>query len=483
MKSLPNIIIAGLLLLAGSAANAQQTDFVAGAKALQERIRVSTEGIANPERGFRFEILVGVENAPETENKWPFPDYRDDGIVMTQAYCYLNDYWDREIPQSKLDALQSSFDRARKDGVKFVLRFAYEGHDGTDNCPTLDRILSHIGQLTPIVRKNADVIYVLQTGWVGLWGEFHSNPRGLDKDPEAVAAVLGATLDMLPENRCTMMRCMRYRSTAEKAAGTGVLDMSRVGFFNDGTLAGTTDGGTFLNGSTEEDPEFAQLDAESHDMVIGGELFWNSVPNTISANAINAIHRFIRHHYTTFSVVHSNSELDFTPIYGTIDAWKATPFTAGLLKAQGLPCDENYFRKNPAPSAYEYFRDHFGYRLEVVDSEGCFENGAYCGSATIRNVGFARPVNPREVYLVLFDRKGNAYEYPLDVDARSFMPWEEVTVHFSASLPSGVRKSGLKAALWLPDDAGTIKYRPEYAVTIAEGVTHVILDGRLLNVL
>ena len=459
------------------------TGFVAGEKASQERIRVSTEGIANPERGFRFEILVGVENAPETESKWPFPDYRDDGIVMTQAYCYLNDYWDREIPQSKLDALQSSFDRARKDGVKFVLRFAYEGHDGTDNCPTLDRILSHIGQLTPIVRKNADVIYVLQTGWVGLWGEFHSNPRGLDKDPRAVAAVLGATLEMLPENRNTMMRCMRYRSTAEKAAGEGVLDMSRVGFFNDGTLAGTTDGGTFLDGSTENDSEFAQLDAESHDMVIGGELFWNSVPNTISANAINAVHRFIRHHYSTFSVVHSNSELDFTPIYGTIDAWKSTPFTAALLKAQGLPCDENYFRKNPIPSAYEYFRDHFGYRLEVIGYEGCLENGVFSGDVTVRNVGFARPINPREVYLVLFDRKGNAYEYPLDVDARSFRPWEEVTVHFSAKLPSGVRNPGIKAALWLPDEAESIKYRPEYAVTIAEGSIPVILGGRLLNVL
>ena len=66
-----------------------------------------------------------------------------------------------------------------------------------------------------------------------------------------------------------MMRCMRYRSTAEQAAGPGVLDMMRVGFFNDGTLAGTTDGGTFLGGSTEDDPEFEQLDRESRDMVSG----------------------------------------------------------------------------------------------------------------------------------------------------------------------------------------------------------------------
>lgn len=473
-----------LAVLAFHSVSAQSNGgHIAGEKASQERIRVASEGLANPERGFRFEILVGVENALETESKWPFSDYRDDGIVMTQAYCYLNDYWDCDVPQSKLDALQSSFDRARGDGVKFVLRFAYEGLVEGDDCPTLERILSHIGQLTPIVRKNADVIYTLQTGWIGLWGEFHSNPRGLDKDPKAVAAVLEATLKMLPENRSTMMRCMRYRSIAEKAAGPGVLDMRRVGFFNDGTLAGSTDGGTFLGGSTEADPEFAQLDRESDAMPVEGELFWNSEPNTISANAINAIHRFIRHHYTTFSVVHSNSELDSTPIYGTIDAWKATPFTSDLLKAQGLPCDENYFKKNPVPSAYEYFRDHFGYRLEVLDADGNMENGMYSGVVTVRNVGFARPINPREVYLVLFDWKGNAVEFPLNLDARTFGPWEEVAIPFSVTLPEWDSGLCFKSALWLPDETGSIRYDPAYAITIAEGTTPIILGGRLLNVL
>ena len=131
------ILMAALAVLAFHAASAQpKGGYIAGEKASQERIRVATKGLANPERGFRFEILVGVEDAPETESKWPFPDYRDDGIVMTQAYCYLNRYWDCDIPQSKIDALQSSFDRARRDGVKFVLRFAYEGLDGTDNCPS-----------------------------------------------------------------------------------------------------------------------------------------------------------------------------------------------------------------------------------------------------------------------------------------------------------------------------------------------------------
>lgn len=65
--------------------------FVGNGKATGERIRVESEGLANPERGFRFEIKVGLEGSA-TENKWPFEDYKDDGIVMTQAYCYLSKY-------------------------------------------------------------------------------------------------------------------------------------------------------------------------------------------------------------------------------------------------------------------------------------------------------------------------------------------------------------------------------------------------------
>ena len=86
----------------------------------------STKAISNPERGFRFEIRIGNEENDFRvfyRDNWPFPKYMDQGITVTQAYCYLNKYWNSEIAQSKLDALQADFDRARKEGVKFLLRF------------------------------------------------------------------------------------------------------------------------------------------------------------------------------------------------------------------------------------------------------------------------------------------------------------------------------------------------------------------------
>ena len=101
------------------------------------------EGLRNPERGFRFEILVAPaadDTYPGLKNKWPFARFPHDGVTMTQAYCYLSRFCDGPVAQDKLDALQASFDRARADGVKLLLRFAYE-FDGLAEGPTGDRVL------------------------------------------------------------------------------------------------------------------------------------------------------------------------------------------------------------------------------------------------------------------------------------------------------------------------------------------------------
>jgi len=458
-----------------------------------QRVKVATKGLPNPERGFRFQITVGIEDGegkPLGYN-WPFAYYKDEGVVMAQAYCYLSKYFDSDISQSKLDALQADFDHARQDGVKFVLRFAYQSvMDGAKNTPSLERILSHIKQLTPIVRKNVDVIYVLQVGWLGAWGEFHSDPNGLDRDPKVVRAILDATLDMLPPTRSTMVRRMAYRDMAEAVEGVGALDVSRIGFFNDGTMASYTDGNTFIR-TEDGEPEFDKVTRESSNLPVEGELFWGAVPNLVHANALSTLDRFIKHHYTTFSIVHSNTELDISePDKNgsekkySIDAWKATPFSASMLKAHCLPCDENYFKRNPLPSGYEYIRDHLGYRLEAVRHEGKLENGIYNGNVSIRNVGFSRPVNSRMVYLVLFNnRSGAVYEFETNVDARSFEPWKEIKVSLQGKLPDSAPKGKYRAALWIPDMESSIRYRPEYAITLAEGVEVVELGGRLLNVL
>ena len=95
------------------------------------------EGLRNPERGYRFEILVASASDDtyrfDLKSKWPFARFPRDGVTMTQAYCYLTQFYNRPVSKEKIAALQADFDRARKEGVKFLLRFAYEY--GNAPCP------------------------------------------------------------------------------------------------------------------------------------------------------------------------------------------------------------------------------------------------------------------------------------------------------------------------------------------------------------
>ena len=463
-------------------------------------------GLANPERGFRFEQKAGLEDGEKqgksNRSAWRFAEYAKDGVRITQAYCYLTEYCESDIPQSKLDALQADFDRARREGVKVLLRFAYETDMSRKRGPTAERILSHIRELTPIVRANADVIYVLQCGWVGAWGEFHSSAHRLEYDEVEVPRIVKATLDMLPENRVTMMRTSYQRSLALAGLGgdcevnaetaRGKSPAARIGFFNDATLANYHDSGTFLHdrkalaGMAWDEilglrfdqpgaPVFDRMARESVYVPVDGELFWTGHVDPLRQNGLAAIQRLRQHHYTTLSIVHGNSELDMNGGAGAIDAWKSSPVTPELLAAYGIPFEPGYFAGVPYRSAYEYIRDHLGYRLvakSCVVSDGKVR-------LTVHNYGFAAPVNPRKASFAVLSADGAVAEIPTDFDCRRLLAERDAVIE--ASVPR--LENGENLALWLPDESERIRRRSEYAIALAGGAEVKTVGGFRLNVL
>lgn len=475
-------VFAGCLVFGALAASCGELSSATG---------VSREGLANPERGLRFEIKVGLEPGERHyyRDNWPFPRYRRDGITVSQAYCYLTKYCDADIPQSKLDALQKDFDHAREEGVKFLLRFAYETNTGRLKGPYLARILAHIAQLKDIINRNADVIYCLQIGWVGAWGEFHSSKSGIEKNPEQFAQVVAATLDILPPNRSTMMRYMPAREQALlQLNGHGE---DRIGFFNDGTLAGFIEGGTFVDYPEKMEKKFwgdllwgkyGEKGNYHYDMValvgrhapIDGELFWStSKIDPQWETGLAAILRFKEHHYTTFSVVHGNSELDKLTTPGAIDRWKATPVTADLLAAYGIDCDSDYFAGAPYRTAYDFIRDHLGYRL-VAKSAAC-EGGT--ARVVVHNYGFAAPVNPRKAYFAVVSKDGSVRTHATDFECRMLAPGADTVIEGKLARI----EKGDRLALWLPDEM--MEDRAEYAIRLAGGAEHLERDGKILNLL
>lgn len=466
-------------------------------------------GLRNPERGWRFEIGVGkIDSDPQkfthVTDHWPFARFAYDGVTVAQAYCYLSQYSDRPVAAEKIDALERDFARARKDGVKFLLRFAYE-FDGYEKGPTAERIAAHIDQLTDVVRRNLDVIYVLQCGWIGLWGEFHTSIHGLEKDPEAVKTVIAKTLAMLPPGRFTMMRREQYKINVlrslgddrEITPGTAFSNAphARIGFFNDGSLANYWDGGTFVEPTyaSAGNVEFDRVAREGAFMPVDGELFWTGQYNDPKdAPGPVAVARFLAHHYTTFSLVHGFSELDRDPQKWTIDTWKEQIITPAELDRLGAPYQKEYF-DGASRTAFEYIRDHLGYRLGILNAE--FDVHARPGErfqvcAELENTGFVTPINPREIFFTLTAPDGKTVELATGFDCRALQPRvygqpdaprPVYKIATASALPRDLAAGTYALSIWLPDPMPSLRLRSEYAIRLASAIPVETVGGRLLH--
>ena len=67
---------------------------------------------------------------------------------------------------------------------------------------TPDTILGHIDQLESVVADNLDALYVLQAGFIGSWGEWHSSKMNIHTNASAVSRIVEAELyTLLPAGK------------------------------------------------------------------------------------------------------------------------------------------------------------------------------------------------------------------------------------------------------------------------------------------
>ncbi len=470
------------------------------------------QGLRNPERGWRIETLIAAEpGKPEwgpaafVQGKVPagFSDewwlseaaaYEPFGLTLAQTYVYLDPYVDGPIAEEKLAWLQDSLDALRRNGLKAVLRFAYERDMGGPVGPTPDRVLEHIDQLAPIIQRNVDVIFVMQAGFVGAWGEWHSSKHGIEQDHAALAKIVAKVLEVLPADRMTQVRVPRYKrwvlddplfggfaevdaESAHKGSPT-----ARIGFNNDGFLAGETCGGTWTEPplySNPGNPEFDTMTRQSAYVAVDGELFWNDQGGKL--DGLRAAERLRLHHYSSFSLAHSYSGREGKPY--TIDDWLATPITREQVEQAKLPLSDGYFEDHlgrpVARTQFEYITDHLGYRLELQDASfpARLSPGDRLQAAIgLINRGFCTLHNPRPALIALIAADGTVYPFETEADPRTWQPFDPAdseykplthTIALDAQLPADLPPGSYRLGLWLPDAAETLRTDPRYAVRVA----------------
>lgn len=470
-------------------------------------------GLRNPERGLRIETLIAEppeakiwgpayhlreKVTPNYNDRWWVLDaqrYEPYGLTLAQTYCYLDEFVGKPISEAKLLLLQNSFAELRKRGLKSVLRFAYEKDMNRRNGPTIQNILNHLEQLSSLIRQNADVIFVMQAGFVGAWGEWHSSTHGLESDHEALAAIIAKVLGVLPAGRMTQVRVPKYKRWVLNQpilGGYQVVDAhlahtnapaARIGFNNDGFLAGKTCGGTWPEAphfSNPGNPEFDYMTLESPYVPIDGELFWSDQGGEV--DGLRAAIRMSLHHYSSFSIAHSFSEREGKPY--SIDNWMKTPLTAEQALKAKLPISDAYFtdskHNDVTRTQFEYICDHLGYRLELQRAtfpESVKIGGVLKVEVELLNRGFGVIHNPRPVYFVLIDGDNSVVEFQaVDADPRTWQPYQlddsesKPLIHkfgIQSGLPCEIEPGWYQLGLWLPDAYESLRMDARYAVQVS----------------
>lgn len=383
--------------------------------------------VVNPERG----LYHGYEIRKNTA-KISAADViakRKSGRTLWLLEFYLTEYMAGSIYATELERMQTYFDALRAGGAKAIVRFAYRD-DNSDLSiaqePEKSILLKHIEQVKPILQKNEDVIFVLQAGFIGTWGEwYYTTHFSKTADRKAVADAL---LDALPTSRQVQLRTPKYKMnmyglelkdtiTAETAHNGS--DVSRLAGHNDCFGADANDEGTFEGEATRE-----YWKAETRYAIMGGETCKVSeyclCPQTLQD---------LEDYHWTY--LHDGYNMD------VLKRWKNDG------------CFDEIQRK-------------LGYRIVLKDVHyGSVAAGEPC-QVIIRlfNKGFAAPMNPRQAWLVWVTPEGKTEKFMLGSDPRTWQPGY-------TGIVSQFKPSTAKGTLYLELPDPLLSENPAYSIALA----------------
>lgn len=395
------------------------------------------------------------------------------------------------LSSEKLKEISDMFALARNNGLKVIFRAAYTLRAVYGAEPPVESVmLGHIAQIGSVLKTNEDVLYSVQAGFLGAWGEWHSTvygdvntgngvpykyndiPLNIQKD------VTSALLAAVPKSRMIQIREPRYIRavnggvTINDATAFNGSDVSRIGFHNDGMFYDQTDDGTYgldeVNGAPTKSraDELAWMNTQTKYMPYGGET--NGSPNSFSTGE-NTVSELTKLHAQYLNTVFSE------PV---ISNWQATTLANG----------EN---------AYSYIGRSLGYKYLLTDaqiSSKVYSGGALHLKLDIRNDGFGNLINERNCEIILSNSTAT-YKVKINEDIRKWYRENGLmTKDLFISLPSSIALGSYNVYVNFPDKSDSLSGNPMYSIRLANnGVWDaktgynlikaglVISDGGLVN--
>lgn len=404
----------------------------------------------NPERGFYTDCAFNSSSSSFSVKT--LQGYRTECRTIAFFQFWMKDYVAKDISDSYLNCVRTALSNARKAGVKAMLRFGYFNGDFDCDTPsnnpapwdaTKAQVLRHIEQLKPILQENADIILCVQAGFIGWWGEWYYTDHfvyqpATDSDYEPRREVINALLDAIPASRQVAVRTPTFKLKMLRLATTDTLTCAtaykdtpkaRICGHNDCFLASADDYGTFEN---EAEHQFWCDDTNYTFM--GGETCGTSSYSGCN----NAVVEMAKQHYSYLNNGYNGSVLK---------SWK----NGG--------CRDEINRR-------------LGYRL--VMRNAWISPDIAAGSTvrtvfSIENVGFAAPINPRGLELIL--ENSNGEKTTVKVSSENPRLWlSGKTRKFEVDFKAPAKGS---YTLWfnLPDPEESLHDNPLYSIRLANNNT------------
>ena len=406
----------------------------------------------NPERGFYLHTEKHVSKSSATclsSSSLEAHKTGDCGTLVLIVYYLDNFVKTATLPEEILTGFDQDMQKLRDKGMKCVLRFAYaqgtygSGSSESAKDATLAIALGHLSQYKQHLQDNADVIYVVQAGIVGAWGEWYYSDNFGNQTSHLTAnrrTLIDSLLKIVPADRCIQLRTPLFKTEyigdtkpLTKADAYKDIPRARIGHHNDAFLYDYDNMGTY-NDTAKQKPYLAQ---ETLYVPMGGEC---DVDSTELAQIFCSREKTVA---------------DMSRLHWTY-----------INKGYALKTT-NMWRNN---GTFDELNRYMGYRFQLVNAT--LPEQANAGAKAninikIKNVGYAPLYNERPAYLVL-KSSSKTYSIKLESDPRTWLPnGVETVINEQVKIPSTVPSGTYQMYLNLPDAYASLASKPAFSVRFA----------------
>ena len=346
----------------------------------------NVDNYLNPDQGFYRTAVVNVTPFGVTDKSYIIKDeFQLYHLRMDiSAFSHVvNENEDIELTPTTLTQIENLINKFFERGKNVILRFAYDKNfDGLLNQePNMSMVLKHIAQICEIANKYPYTITAIEAGLIGPWGEMHSSNMATSEN-------ISSIIDTYLNNTTNIPILVRTPKMIYDYLGITIDDINtytiqetskayRLGVFNDGYLGSENDLGTY----TDRIKEILWLSKQTHHLPFGGEVTRPTSPLHDIDNCLTEMNvvnlSYLNYEWNNEIVQNKWEEQIYTPNHG--DEYK-------------------YYGR----SAYEYIRNHMGYRFVLKNSTFTygFKKDKLKIDLNLENVGFGNLNRKKDMSII-----------------------------------------------------------------------------------